>query len=104
MSDKPYFAIITLTFASEGDLRIWRDKIEVFSSDKAVAYLKEHGQRSLTIIETRENDTIKGIAIWEYENKESREICQAYWSKWYDFDGRFIAKATVVRGEKTFGW
>jgi hypothetical protein len=44
MSDKPYFSILTLTFASEGDLRIWRDKVEVFSSEKAVAYLKEHGQ------------------------------------------------------------
>ena len=104
MSDKPYFAIITLTFASEGDLRIWRDKIEVFSSDKATAYLKEHGQRSPTIIETQENDTIKGIAVWEYENKESREICQAYWSKRYDFDSKFISKSTVVRGERTFGW
>ena len=58
MSDKPYFSILTLTFASEGDLRIWRDKVEMFSSEKAVAYLKEHGQKSLTIIETRENDTI----------------------------------------------
>ena len=104
MSDKPYFSILTLTFASEGDLRIWRDKVEIFSSEKAVAYLKEHGQRSLTIIESRENDTIKGVVIWEYENEESRETCQAYWSKWYDFDGKFISKSTFVRGEKTFGW
>ena len=104
MSDKPFFSILTLTFASEGDLRIWRDKIEVFSNEKAIAYLKQHGQRSLTIIETRENDTIKGVAIWEYESHESREASQAYWSKWFDFDGKFIAKSTFVRGEKTFGW
>ena len=104
MGNNPFFSILTLTFASEGDLRIWRDKVEMFSNDKAIAYLKQHGQRSLTIIETRENDTIKGVAIWEYESHESREACQAYWSKWYDFDGRFIAKATVLRGERTFGW
>ena len=104
MSDKPYFSILTLTFASEGDLRIWRDKVEVFSNEKAVAFLKEHGQRSLTIIETRENDPIKGVAIWEYENKESRDACQAYWSKRFDFEGKFIHKSTFVRGEKTFGW
>ena len=63
MSDKPFFSILTLTFASEGDLRIWRDKVEMFSNEKAIAYLKQHGQRSLTIVETRENDTIKGVAM-----------------------------------------
>ena len=103
MSNNPFFSILTLTFASEGDLRIWRDKVQVFSNDKAIAYLKQHGQRSLTIIETRENDTIKGVAIWEYDSLESREACQAYWSKWFDFDGNFIAKSTFVRVEKTFG-
>ena len=75
MSDKPFFWILTLTFASEGDLRIWRDKVEMFSNKKAIAYLKQHGQRSLTIIETRETDTIKGVAIWEYERQESCESC-----------------------------
>jgi len=104
MSDKPFFWILTLTFASEGDLRIWRDKVEMFSNEKAIAYLKQHGQRSLTIIETRETDTIEGVAIWEYERQESCESCQAYWSKWLDFDGKFISKSTFVRGEKTFGW
>ena len=104
MSENPFFSILTLTFASEGDLRIWRDKVEMFSNEKAIAYLKQHGQRGLTIIETRENDTIKGVAIWEYESQESREECQAYWSKWFDFDGNFIAKSTFMRGEKTFGW
>ena len=49
----------------------------MFSNDKAIAYLKQHGQRSLTIIGTRENDTMKGVAIWEYESHESREACQA---------------------------
>ena len=68
MSNNPFFSILTLTFASEGDLRIWRDKVEMFSNDKAIAYLKQHGQRSLTINEKRKNDTIKGVAIWEYEN------------------------------------
>ena len=76
----------------------------MFSNEKAIAYLKQHGQRSLTIIETLENDTIKGVAIWEYESQESREACQAYWSKWFAFDGKFISKSTFVRGEKTFGW
>ena len=103
VSDKPFYSILTLTFASEGDLRIWRDKVEMFSSEKAIAYLKQHGQRSLTIIETRENDTIKGIAIWEYESQESREACQVYWSKWFDFDGKFLSKSTFVRGEKRLG-
>ena len=100
MSEKLYFAIITLTFASEGDLRIWRDKIEVLSSDKAVAYLKQHGPRSSTIIETQENDIIKGVAIWDYRNKKSPEICQAYWSKWYDLDSKFISESTFVRGKE----
>ena len=81
MSNNPFFSILTLTFASEGDLRIWRDKVQVFSNDKAIAYLKQHGQRSLTIIETRENDTIKGVAIWEYESQESREACDKVWQE-----------------------
>ena len=76
MSNNPFFSILTLTFASEGDLRIWRDKVQVFSNDKAIAYLKQHGQRSLTIIETRENNTIKGVAIWEYECQEGHEITE----------------------------
>ena len=104
MSNNPFSSILTLTFASESDLRIWRDKIEVFSNEKAIAYLKQHGQRSLPIIETRENDTLRGVVIWEYESQESREACQVYWSKWFDFDSKFISKSTIVRGEKTFGW
>ena len=81
MSNNLFFSILTLTFASEGDLRIWRDKVEVFSNEKAIAYLKQYGQRSLTIIETRENDTIKGVAIWEYESQESREACDKVWQE-----------------------
>jgi hypothetical protein len=30
--------------------RIWRDKIEMYNDEKAVAYLKHNSQRSLTII------------------------------------------------------
>ena len=51
--------------------KIWRDKVEMFSNDRAVAYLKRHGQRSLTIIEARENDTIKGVAIWNMRARKA---------------------------------
>ena len=40
MSNKPYYAILTMVFATEGDIRIWRDKLATFSTPEAVSYLK----------------------------------------------------------------
>ena len=95
MSDKPHFSILTLTFASEGDLRIWRDKVEMFSSDKAVEYLKKMANEADDHRDKRErhHKRCRHLGIW---NEESRETCQVYWSKWYEFDGKFISKSTFV--------
>ena len=38
------------------------------------------------------------------EDKESREKCQEYWNKWFEFDDNYIAKVTVSRGYRTFDW
>ena len=104
MSTTPYYAILTMTFASEGDLRIWRDKVQTFSTPDAVAYLKANGQKSLRIIETREGGVIKAVCIWEYASAVAREACQVYWSKWFEFEGTFVSKGGWVRGEETFSW
>jgi len=104
MSDQPYYAILTMVFATEGDIRIWRDKLETFSTPEAVSYLKSQGQKSLRIVETRENGVIKACCIWEYENAKAREACQIYWSKWFEFEGAFVAKGGWLRGEETFAW
>ena len=104
MSDQPYYAILTMVFATEGDIRIWRDKLATFSTPEAVGYLKSQGQKSLRIVETRENGVIKACCIWEYENAKAREDCQIYWSKWFEFEGEFVAKGGWLRGEETFAW
>ena len=104
VSDRPYFAILTMTFASEGDIRIWRDKIQTFSTPEAIAFLKANGQNSLRIIETREDGVIKAVCIWEYASAAAREACQAYWSKWFEFEGTFVSKGGWVRGDETFSW
>ena len=104
MSTTPYYAILTMTFASEGDLRIWRDKVQTFSTPDAIAYLKANGQKSLRIIETREGGVIKAVCIWEYASAVAREACQVYWSKWFEFEGTFVSKGGWVCGEETFSW
>ena len=58
----------------------------------------------MRIVETRENGVIKACCIWEYENAKAREVCQAYWSKWFEFEGKFVGKGGWLRGEETFAW
>ena len=50
MSDQPYLSIATATFMSEADFEAFRAKATTFSSEKALAYLKENGQTNFSII------------------------------------------------------
>ena len=46
MSDQPYYAILTMVFATEGDIRICFDKLATSSTPEAIGYLKSQGKRA----------------------------------------------------------
>ena len=104
MSENSYFTVVNVTFISSGDLRNFKDKAATFNNNKAVKFLKENGQVNYSIIEVEDADSAKAIILWEYKDKESREKCQDYWNKWFEFDDNYIAKVTVSRGYRTFDW
>ena len=75
-----------------------------FNNKKAIKFYKENSQVNYSIIEVEDGESTKAIIVWEYEDKESCEKCQAYWNKWFEFDDNYIANFTVSRGYHTFDW
>ena len=63
MPDKTYLSVATATFLSEGDFEGFMTKASTFNSEKALAYLKENGQRNFSII--RDDDELSLIHISE---------------------------------------
>ena len=63
-----------------------KEKAATFNNNKAIKFLKENGQVNYSIIEVEDDEWVKAIIVWEYKDKESREKCQEYWNKWFEFD------------------
>ena len=104
MTDKPYFSVATATFMSEGDFEAFRRKATTFNSEKAVAYLKENGQRNFSIVRADDDQSVRAMLIWEYENREAWKRCQEFWTSWFKYEDNYVAKANFVRGECLFDW
>ena len=104
MSDQPYLSIATATFMSEADFEAFRAKATTFSSEKALAYLKENDQTNFSIIRAHDDQTVRAVVIWEYENQAAWERCQEYWNSWFKYEDNYIAKGSFVRGNLLFDW
>ena len=104
MTDKPYFSVATATFMSEGDFEAFKGKATTFNSEKAVAYLKENGQRNFSIVRADNDQSVRAMLIWEYENREAWKRCQEFWTSWFKYEDNYVAKANFVRGECLFDW
>ena len=71
MPDKPYLSVATATFLSEGDFEGFMTKATTFNSEKALAYLKENGQRNFSIIRGDDEKSVRAMLVWEYESREA---------------------------------
>ena len=79
-------------------------KATTFNSEKALAYLKENGQRNLSIIRNDDAKSVRVMLIWEYKSREAWQNCQEFWASWFKYEDNYIAKATFVWGECIFDW
>lgn len=104
MSDKTYLSVATATFMSEGDFEAFRAKSATFNSKDALAYLKENGQMNFSIVKADDDQAVRAMLIWEYENREAWQRCQEFWTSWFKYENNYVAKATFVRGECLFDW
>ena len=76
MLDKPYLSVATATFLSEGDFEGFMTKATTFNSEKAVAYLKDKGQRNFSIIRDDDEKSVRAMLFWEYKSREAWQDCQ----------------------------
>ena len=104
MPDKSYLSVATATFLSEGDFEGFKTKATTFNSEKALAYLKENGQRNFSIIRDDDEKSVRAMLVWEYESREAWQNCQEFWTSWFKYEDNYVAKATFVRGECIFDW
>ena len=104
MTVKTYLSVATATFMSEGDFEAFRAKATTFNSEKALAYLRENGQRNFSIVKADDDQSARAMLIWEYENREAWQRCQEFWTSWFKYEDNYVAKATLVRGECLFDW
>ena len=104
MPDKPYLSVATATFLSEGDFEGFKTKATTFNSEKALAYLKENGQRNFSIIRDDDEKSVRAMLVWEYESREAWQNYQELWTSWFKYEYNYVAKATFIRRECIFDW
>ena len=104
MKNKSYFSSAIGTFPAEGDYKLWSDKFALFNTDKSKEFLKKSGQLNVSCIRISDENLVKVMIIWEYEDEEAFVRCQKLWSKWGDIAQEFVSKIVFNRGKKFFSW
>ena len=104
MDKDNYFSSAIVTFPSEGDYKLWSDSFKLFNTDKSKEFLRKSGQLNVSCIRIADENLVKILIIWEYEDEEAFVRCQKLWSKWGDIAQDFVAKLVVYRGKKFYSW
>ena len=96
-----FASIITITFPSFIAYEDWLKRTNEFflKDDKIKKYLSENGLKKWTYIKTEDNEPIKVVAIFEYEDKKSFDKCQAIFLKFMPKISDLIYKSNIVRGK-----
>ena len=104
MDNNNYLSSAIVTFPSEGDYKLWSEKFALFNTDKAKAFLKQSGQVNVSCVRITDENIVKVMIFWEYENEEAFMKCQKLWSKWGDIAQEFVSKIVFNRGTKFYSW
>ena len=99
-----YFSSAIVTFPSEGDYKLWSDSFKLFNTDKSKEFLRKSGQLNVSCIRIADENLVKILIIWEYEDEEAFVRCQKFWSKWGDIAQEFVSKIVFNRGKKFYSW
>ena len=81
-----------MTFPSEGDYKLWSDSFKLFNTDKSKEFLRKSGQLNVSCIRIADENLVKILIIWEYEDEEAFVRCQKLGSKWGDIAQEFVSK------------
>ena len=104
MDKDSYFSSAIVTFPSEGDYKLWSDSFKLFNTDKSKEFLRKSGQLNVSCIRIADENLVKILIIWEYEDEEAFVRCQKLWSKWGDIAQEFVSKIDFNRGKKFYSW
>jgi len=104
MNNNNYLSSAIVTFPSEGDYKLWSEKFALFNTDKAKAFLKQSGQVNVSCVRVTDENIVKVMIFWEYEDEEAFMKCQKLWSKWGDIAQEFVSKIVFNRGTKFYSW
>lgn len=104
MDNNNYLSSAIVTFPSEGDYKLWSEKFALFNTDKAKAFLKQSGQVNVSCVRITDENIVKVMIFWEYEDEEAFMQCQKLWSKWGDIAQEFVSKIVFNRGTKFYSW
>ena len=104
MDNNHYLSSAIVTFPSEGDYKLWSEKFALFNTDKAKAFLKQSGQVNVSCVRITDENIVKVMIFWEYEDEEAFMKCQKLWSKWGDIAQEFVSKIVFNRGTKFYSW
>ena len=104
MDNNNYLSSAIVTFPSEGDYKLWSKKFSLFNTDKAKAFLKQSGQVNVSCIRITDENIVRVMIVWEYEDEEAFIRCQKLWSKWGEIAEEFVAKIVFNRGTKFYSW
>ena len=104
MNNNNYLSSAIVTFPSEGDYKLWSEKFALFNTDKAKAFLKQSGQVNVSCVRITNENIVKVMIFWEYEDEEAFMKCQKLWSKWGDIAQEFVSKIVFNRGTKFYSW
>ena len=104
MYKENYFSSAIVTFPSEGDYKLWSDSFKLFNTDKSKEFLRKSGQLNVSCVRIADENLVKILIIWEYEDEEAFVRCQKLWSKWGEIAQEFVSKIDFNRGKKFYSW
>ena len=87
-----------------GTLDAYFGEFELFNTDKSKEFLRKSGQLNVSCIRIADENLVKILIIWEYEDEEAFVRCQKLWSKWGDIAQEFVSKIVFNRGKQFYNW
>ena len=94
-------SILTITLPSFIAYEDWLKRTKDFflSDEKIKKYLADNGLKKWTYIKTDDEEPIKVVIIFEYEDKKSFDKCQPIFLKFMPQISDLIYKSNIVRGK-----
>ena len=75
---------------------------KLFNTDKSKEFLRKSGQLNVSCIRIADENLVKILIIWEYEDEEAFVMSETL--VWGDIAQEFVSKIVFNRGKKFYSW